>query len=39
MGVWKDRIRALIEERPSATEEEIGWQLVREISVKAAGLL
>jgi len=39
MGVWKDRIRALIEERPTATEEEIGWQLVREISVKAAGLL
>jgi len=39
MGVWKDRIRALIEERPTATEEEIGWQLVREISVRAAGLL
>src|SRR6202795_5234341 len=39
MGVWKHRIRALIEERPTATEEEIGWQLVREISLKAAGLL
>jgi transaldolase len=39
MASWQDRIRALIEERPAATEEEIGWQLVREISVKAAALL
>ena len=39
MGVWKDRIRALIEERPTATEEEIGWQLVREVSLTAASLL
>lgn len=39
MAAWKDRIRALIEECPTATEDQIGWQLVREISVKAAGLL
>ncbi|HSZ63970.1 MAG TPA: transaldolase family protein [Terriglobales bacterium] len=39
MAVWKERIRALIEERSTATEEEIGWQLVREISVNAARLL
>ena len=39
MNLWKDRIRSLIEQRPTATEEQIGWQLVREISVKAAGLL
>jgi transaldolase len=39
MGSWKDRIRALIADRPTATEEEIGWQLVREVSVKAAALL
>jgi len=39
MGAWKDRIRALIEEQASATEEEIGWQLVREVSIKAASLL
>jgi transaldolase len=39
MGSWKDRIRALIEERQTATEDQIGWQLVREISVKAASLL
>jgi transaldolase len=35
----KGRIRALIEERPNAAEEEIAWQLVREISVKGAALL
>jgi transaldolase len=39
MATWKERIRALIEERPTATEEEIGWQLVREISVNTARLL
>ena len=31
MGLWKDRIRSLIEERSTATEDQIGWQLVREI--------
>lgn len=39
MPQWKDRIRALIEANPSATEDQIGWQLVREISIKAASLL
>jgi len=39
MNLWKDRIRQLIEERSTATEDEIGWQLVRELSVKAAQLL
>jgi len=39
MNEWKDRIRALIEEMPVATEDEIAWQLVREISVNAAALL
>lgn len=39
MPVWKDRIRVLIEERPTATEDEIGWQLVREVSMKSAALL
>src|ERR1700730_6031888 len=36
MGSWKDRIRALIEEHPAATEDQISWQLIREVSVKAA---
>jgi transaldolase len=39
MSLWKDRIRSLIDERSTATEDQIGWQLVREVSVKAAGLL
>lgn len=39
MALWKERIMQLLSERPGATEEEIGWQLVREISAKSAGLL
>src|SRR5216683_5506478 len=36
---WKQRIVELIEELPIATEDEIAWQLVREMSVRAAALL
>lgn len=39
MGVWKDRIRELIKENSQATEGETGWQIVREVSAKAARLL
>jgi transaldolase len=39
MRLWIDRIRALVAEYPAATEDEIGWKLVREISVKSAALL
>src|ERR1700739_265668 len=39
INLWKDRIRCLIEERPSASEEEIAWQLVREVSIQGAALL
>jgi transaldolase len=39
MADWKDRIHELLRERPTATEEEIGWQLVRDISKKSADLL
>ena len=39
MNTWKDRIRALIESHATATEDAIGWQLVREVSIKAASLL
>ena len=39
MSFWKDRIRALIDATPPATEGQISWQLVREVSVKAAALL
>lgn len=36
MPSWKDRIHTLISERPRATEHEIAWQLVREVSVRGA---
>jgi transaldolase len=39
MQLWKDRIQSLISERPRATEDEIAWQLVREVSIKGAELL
>jgi transaldolase len=39
MGLWETRIRALIKECPTATEDQLGWMVVREISIKAAALL
>ena len=37
--VWLPRIAELAEEMPEATESEIGWQVVREMSIGAAKLL
>jgi transaldolase len=37
--IWNDRIRSLVDELPSATEEQIGWRLVEEISAARAQLL
>ncbi len=39
IAAWKQRIAELVIERPTATEDEIAWELVRQISVKAASLL
>jgi transaldolase len=39
MASWKDRLNELIQATPPATEGKISWQLVREISAKAAALL
>ncbi len=39
MQTWRPRILSLIEEMPAATEDQIAWKLVEEISTKAAGLL
>ena len=36
---WKERIKSLIQELPTATEDEIAWQLVRQMSIEAAALL
>ena len=37
--LWNERIRDLAVEFPTATEEEIGWKLVEEISATRAELL
>jgi transaldolase len=39
MHLWKDRILSLIGAMPTANEEQIAWQLVEEMTVKAAALL
>src|SRR4029450_10674579 len=39
MQLWKDRIRELIRNLPTATEHEIGWRLVDEMPAKGAALL
>src|SRR6202043_2106740 len=39
MARWAPRIRQLIEEMPHATEDQLGWHLVREISTESAALL
>ena len=36
MQLWKDRIKELIQTLPTATEHEIGWRLVDEMTVKGA---
>jgi transaldolase len=38
-SLWKDRVPQIIREMPAATEEEVAWKLIEEMSVKAAGLL
>ena len=39
MHLWKDRIKEIIAEMPTATEDDITWKVVAEISVKASELL
>jgi transaldolase len=39
LPTWKDRIRAYAAEHPTATEDEIGWAMVKRLSVDAAKLL
>ncbi len=36
---WRPRIEGLLRELPGATEDQIGWKLVEEMSVRAAKLL
>jgi len=39
LSAWRNRIQDLMETFPFATEDDIGWGIVREMSVKAAALL
>jgi transaldolase len=39
MPLWRERIREIIAERPTGTEDEIAWQLIEEMAVKASALL
>jgi transaldolase len=39
MAAWRPRIQSLLRELPTATEDQIGWRLVEELSVRAAELL
>jgi transaldolase len=39
MHLWKDRIQELIRSLPTATEHEIAWRLVDEMTAKGAALL
>ena len=39
MHLWKDRIYAIIDEMPTASEDEIAWRLIEEMSIKGAEML
>jgi len=39
MSRWLPRLEELVRENPVATEDEVGWLLVEEVSKSAAGLL
>lgn len=36
---WSDRMAQIAAERPTASESQIGWQVVEEISLEAAAML
>jgi transaldolase len=39
MHLWRDRLQAMVAERPTATEDELTWQLIEEMATKASELL
>ena len=39
MATWRPRIQELLRDHPRATEDQVGWTLVQELSVRAAKLL
>src|SRR5690349_23532891 len=39
LASWKPRIQELLRETPAVTEDQIGWKLIEQLSVRAAKLL
>jgi transaldolase len=39
IGAWRPRINALLQDMPSATEDQIGWRAIELLSIDAAALL
>lgn len=39
MPLWRSRIEALVDEMSTATEDQIGWKIVEEMSAQGAALL
>ncbi len=39
MPLWKDRIQQIIKDNPTATEDNITWQVIEEVALKGAQLL
>jgi len=39
MDLWKNRIQEIIQQHPSATDDELAWQVIEELSATAAELL
>lgn len=39
MHLWEDRIRAMIAENPTWSENEVAWKLIEEMAAHGAGLL
>jgi transaldolase len=39
LHLWRDRLHAMVDERSTATEDDITWQLIEEMAVKASELL
>jgi len=39
MPLWRPRVETLLQEMPAATEDQIGWKVVEEMSVLGAALL
>ena len=37
--LWSERLAGIVAERPTATEDDVTWQLIEEMAVKAAELL